>query len=551
MASLLPPDALGQPASAPRKIGRIREFLYFAVRDKKIFVSLAIIATLLLVAFVGPILRDYGPNDYVGPPAQAPSAEYWFGTTTFGQDVFVQFVHGVGATFFVGLLGGGLAALVGMTVGFVAGYRGGIVDETLNMLTNVVLVIPTLMVLIVIVAYVDARGLLIEAVFIGLTGWPWAARAIRAQTLSLRTREFVDLARLSGQSTRRDYHRRDRAQHELLPDAHVHPAVRRRRAHRRHARLHRPGSHGRHVAGADDEQRGALVGAPAGHVVVVHPARHRHRGHRRLALRHECRARRGLQPTPAEAVCDAEGQRPAGLLHHPGRGRPRARRRHLRRRGRRDRLGLAGESGCGKTTLGNGLIRLDGRMRHVAGSVELDGTELPISDSAAMDGHRFHTISVVPQYAMSAMNPTRKIGRMAAEVIESRGIRYASVKDEFERRLAVVGLPERVLDLYPMELSGGMKQRVVMVFSTLLDPSLLIADEITSALDVSTQKAVAEALVGLRDNHFVKSMIVITHDSRSCTRSPTPSSSCMPDTSRRRRPRTSSSMARGIRTPSC
>ncbi len=202
MASLLPPDALGQPASAPRKIGRLREFLYFAVRDKKIFVSLAIIATLLLVAFVGPILRDYGPNDYVGPPAQAPSAEYWFGTTTFGQDVFVQFVHGVGATFFVGLLGGGLAAVVGMTVGFVAGYRGGIVDETLNMLTNVVLVIPTLMVLIVIVAYVDARGLLIEAIFIGLTSWPWAARAIRAQTLSLRTREFVDLGRLSGQSTR-------------------------------------------------------------------------------------------------------------------------------------------------------------------------------------------------------------------------------------------------------------------------------------------------------------------------------------------------------------
>jgi peptide/nickel transport system permease protein len=202
MASLLPPDALGQPASAPRKIGRLREFLYFAVRDKKIFVSLAIIATLLVVAFVGPMLRDYGPNDYVGPPAQGPSSEYWFGTTTFGQDVFVQFVHGVGATFFVGLLGGGLAAIVGMTVGFVAGYRGGLVDEVLNMLTNVVLVIPTLMVLIVIVAYVDARGLLIEAVFIGLTSWPWAARAIRAQTLSLRTREFVDLGRLSGQSTR-------------------------------------------------------------------------------------------------------------------------------------------------------------------------------------------------------------------------------------------------------------------------------------------------------------------------------------------------------------
>jgi len=175
-------------------------------------------------------------------------------------------------------------------------------------------------------------------------------------------------------------------------------------------------------------------------------------------------------------------------------------------------MGLAGESGCGKTTLGNSLIRLDGRMRHVDGSVELDGQVLPIADSEAMDRFRYHSISVVPQYAMSAMNPTRKIGRMSRELIESRGIRYETVREEYERRLTLVGLHEGVLGLYPMELSGGMKQRVVMVLSTLLDPSLLIADEITSALDVSTQKAVAESLVGLRDNGFVRSMIVITHD---------------------------------------
>jgi peptide/nickel transport system ATP-binding protein len=175
-------------------------------------------------------------------------------------------------------------------------------------------------------------------------------------------------------------------------------------------------------------------------------------------------------------------------------------------------MGLAGESGCGKTTLGNSLIRLDGRMRHVGGTVQLDGQELPISDSEAMDTFRFHHVSVVPQYAMSALNPTRKIGRMSRELIESRGIGYDSVKDVYETRLRMVGLREGVLDLYPMELSGGMKQRVVMVLSTLLDPSLLIADEITSALDVSTQKAVAGSLVGLRDNEFVKSMMVITHD---------------------------------------
>ncbi|MHB8892876.1 MAG: ABC transporter ATP-binding protein [Candidatus Limnocylindrales bacterium] len=175
-------------------------------------------------------------------------------------------------------------------------------------------------------------------------------------------------------------------------------------------------------------------------------------------------------------------------------------------------MGLAGESGCGKSTFGNSLVRIDGRMRHVAGRVVLDGVELPIGDDAAMRQHRFRDVSIVPQYAMSALNPTRKIGRMIDELLESRNVRHESIGTELRRRLALVGLEEAILDRYPIELSGGMKQRLVMVISTLLDPSLLIADEITSALDVSTQKAVAQTLVEFRDREFVRSMIVVTHD---------------------------------------
>ena len=80
---------------------------------------------------------------------------------------------------------------------------------------------------------------------------------------------------------------------------------------------------------------------------------------------------------------------------------------------------------------------------------------------------------------------------MAEELLEARGVRYGEVREEFERRLELVGLARDVLGRYPIELSGGMKQRVVLVLSTLLDPSLLVADEVTSALDVSTQKSVA------------------------------------------------------------
>ncbi len=175
-------------------------------------------------------------------------------------------------------------------------------------------------------------------------------------------------------------------------------------------------------------------------------------------------------------------------------------------------MGLAGESGCGKTTLGKSLIRMDSRMRLVEGTVSLDGAELPIGDTKAMNKHRFKDVSIVPQYAMSALTPTRKVGKIIQELLESRGVRFATVKPELERRLALVGLPQEVLRLYPIELSGGMKQRTVMVISTLLNPALLIADEITSALDVSTQKAVAETLIEFRDRGYVKSMMVITHD---------------------------------------
>lgn len=175
-------------------------------------------------------------------------------------------------------------------------------------------------------------------------------------------------------------------------------------------------------------------------------------------------------------------------------------------------MGLAGESGCGKSTLGNSLVRIDGRMKYVAGTVRLDGLELPIADMDRMDEFRFKDISIIPQYAMSALNPTRKIGRMVADLLESRGVRFGEMRTELERRLVLVGLTEAVLDRYPIELSGGMKQRMVMVLSTLLNPSLLIADEITSALDVTSQRAVAETLVEFRARGFVKGMVVITHD---------------------------------------
>jgi peptide/nickel transport system permease protein len=192
------PSPSGKPQAAQVPVRRRREILYFASRDRRVLLGVAIILSLVILAIVGPILDPRDPQAFDGPLGQPPSGDYWFGTTTFGEDVFAQFTNGLQATFLVGLLGGGLAAVVGIAIGFVAGYRGGLVDDILTMVTNIVLVIPTLVVLVILAAFLSARGVVVEAIFVGLTSWPWAARAIRAQTFSLRSREFVDLAHLSG-----------------------------------------------------------------------------------------------------------------------------------------------------------------------------------------------------------------------------------------------------------------------------------------------------------------------------------------------------------------
>lgn len=175
-------------------------------------------------------------------------------------------------------------------------------------------------------------------------------------------------------------------------------------------------------------------------------------------------------------------------------------------------LGIAGESGCGKSTLSNALIHLVKPMEHIDGQVYLDGKEIILSDDASMQKHRYKNISIIPQYALSALNPIRKIEKIVQDLMKYRGINYSEIEKKFKNRLEIVGLPLSVLKQYPIELSGGMKQRVVMVISTLLDPSLLICDEITSALDVTNQQAVAEMIVEFRDRKFVNSVTFVTHD---------------------------------------
>jgi peptide/nickel transport system permease protein len=190
----LPGAPVTPAAVTPRRRG---DLLYYALRNPKLVAGLSVEALFVLAALFGPVISPHNTTDYFLPHLP-PSAQHWLGTDYFGHDVFAQLVTGLRESYLVGALGALCAAAVGMALGFTAGYRGGLLDEVLQMITNIMVMIPSLVLLVVIGAYLKTRGVLFEGVFIGLTTWPWVARAVRAQTFTLRSREFVDLARLSG-----------------------------------------------------------------------------------------------------------------------------------------------------------------------------------------------------------------------------------------------------------------------------------------------------------------------------------------------------------------
>ncbi len=186
------------PAASGVMIGRKRsDFLYYGLRNKKLVFGLTLEALLVLFAIIGPLIAKYSDTSF-NAPLQHPGGTYWLGTDNLGHDVFSQLAHGIQESYLVGALGALCASILGMFLGFAAGWRGGFLDEVLQMVTNIVVMIPALVLLVVIGSYLTNRTVLFEGVFIGLTTWPWVARAVRAQTFSLRSREFIDLAKLSG-----------------------------------------------------------------------------------------------------------------------------------------------------------------------------------------------------------------------------------------------------------------------------------------------------------------------------------------------------------------
>ncbi|MDR1599774.1 MAG: ABC transporter ATP-binding protein [Oscillospiraceae bacterium] len=179
-------------------------------------------------------------------------------------------------------------------------------------------------------------------------------------------------------------------------------------------------------------------------------------------------------------------------------------------------LGIAGESGCGKSTLALSLMGYYfAPLRYMSGSIKIDGRE--ITSMKPDDARRSvlgAEIAYIPQAAMNALNPTQKIIRFIEDVIQAHDTSKTrkDIRDMARQRFEALNLPADVLDKHAVELSGGMKQRTVIAISTILSPKVLIADEPSSALDVTSQKMVIKMIFDLMRDGFIRSMIFITHE---------------------------------------
>ena len=179
-------------------------------------------------------------------------------------------------------------------------------------------------------------------------------------------------------------------------------------------------------------------------------------------------------------------------------------------------LGIAGESGCGKSTLALSLMGYYfPPLHYISGDIIIDENNISIRKPDDVRKNVLgKEIAYIPQAAMNALNPTRKIIKFIQDVIWAHDPKI-SKKDIYElarERFEILNLSADVLNRYPVELSGGMKQRTVIAISTILSPKVLIADEPSSALDVSSQKVVIKMLHDLMELQYIKSMIFITHE---------------------------------------
>ncbi|HEY8548096.1 MAG TPA: dipeptide/oligopeptide/nickel ABC transporter permease/ATP-binding protein [Acidimicrobiales bacterium] len=511
-----------------------------ALRDPVTLAALVFVTLLVVAAVLAPWLAPHDPQQQdLNDTLAGPGAEHWLGTDELGRDVLSRLLHGARTSLLAAVVAVAVALAVGLPAGVLAGYLGGWVDRILDRVSDVILSIPSIIVILTVLA-VFGPNITAAMVTLGVLFSPDLVRLARSSTLAVRSALYIDAARVAGLP-----HARIIVRH-VLPNV-IGPVIIRSSMMCGLALLVEGGlsflglgvrpptpSWGVMVADAGDVAytqawllvpTGALItltvvafnligdslhDAAAGVAIVARPGT-------RPAVKPAVRpADRGApDPVGAEAgpallaVRGLEISFPAGdgwqpvvddvsFDVRPG-----------------EALGVVGESGCGKTVTALavlGLVPPPGAV--TGGSITFDGRELVGLSERDHERIRGSQIGFVSQESMVSLDPVFPVGELIAEPIRHHlGLSRRQAADRALELLELVGMtdPRATAARYPHQLSGGMAQRVAIAMALGAQPRLLIADEPTTALDVTTQAEVLDLFRKLQDE-LSMAVILVTHD---------------------------------------
>ena len=505
-------------------------------RQRAALTSIYLLFAFVAIALLAPVLPIEAPMAMEAVPYQSPNAEYWMGTDNFGRDIFSRVVWGARLALQVAIVSAGLSTLLGIVLGSIAGYFGGWLDDLLSRTFDVFLLIPTFFLVILIVALFGTSIYLIM-IAIAITTWPRSARIMRSQVLTLKARAFVQATIAAGAN-----HLQVLLFH-IIPNG-LAPVITNATILMGLAILTEAGlsflglgdsntvSWGRMIFDAQRQLRLApwMSIFPGISMLLLVGALNFIGDGVNLALNPQLRSQGGRNrgspppvPTsvdPPSPVAAARGQEPLlevrdlRVYYRLASGWLRAVDGVSLTVPVGGSLGIVGESGSGKTSLGTALMGiLPENARIVSGSVEFGGQVTIGSGRIDLEGVRWTRMAMVFQSAMNALNPVMTVGRQLAEA-------YLLHRPQAGRREAngrigelfdLVGIPRSRISSYPHELSGGMRQRVMIVLSLLLEPELIIADEPITALDVLVQDQILGEIDALR-RRMNLALILISHD---------------------------------------
>ncbi len=527
-------DAEEPPRRAPSS-------LRLLLRDPLAAAGLVIVVAIVLIAVLAPVLPLADPNltapaERLQPPLSAGAI---LGTDGLGRDVLARLVWGARVSLAVGVAATLIAAFVGGLIGLVAAYAGRIVDQVLMRGIDMLMAFPYLLLALAIVAALGP-GLMNALIAIAVVNVPFFARAVRGATLGLVGREFVEAARLVGFSDLRIL------MSELLPN--VLPVVVITMSTTVGWMILETAGLSFLGLGAQPPQAdlGSMLGdgrnliltaphvavAPGVLILVLVVGINLLGDGIRDTL--DPRLRSGALARPvARTAAAPEAERTAGLpppaeppplldvaglkTHfHVDRETYRAVDGLDLRLEAGETLGIVGESGSGKSVAAMSILGLVPTPpgKTVAGGVRLDGRDLldlPLHDLQDVRGAR---VAYIFQDPLTSLNPLMRVGDQVAETLRRhRGLDGAKARAEAETLLDRVGLPDPAAKAgaYPHELSGGQRQRVVIAMALANDPEIVVADEPTTALDVTTQARILDLLRRLQ-RETGTALVLITHD---------------------------------------